>query len=113
MTWWHSAGMTLWYVLHPSPSSPRRRGSSPLLPWIPACAGMTWWHSAGMTWWILPRSLTMTLFKICHELNQGVHGGLGYGVVEAGSHAAHATVPLEVEQPCRFRFGQEGFIKPF
>ena len=45
--------------------------------------------------------LSVAALELAHEVDQGVHAGLGEGVVDRGTHPADRTMPLEPVEPGR------------
>ena len=53
------------------------------------------------------------LLKFSHVVHQRLHARQRNGVVDAGAHAAHGLVALELQQAARLGAGQEGVVARF
>src|SRR5690606_12410692 len=60
---------------------------------------------------LLCNTLAMALFEILHKVDHGLYAGQGHGVIDGSPHAAHAFVPLELQQARLLGLGQEGAVE--
>src|SRR5690606_33072659 len=51
--------------------------------------------------------LSMVSFEFLHEGDQCLHAFKRHGVIDGGTHAAHALVPLELQETAFLRLGEK------
>ena len=57
------------------------------------------------------RASALSSFEVLHKGDERVHTCFRHGVVDAGAHAAHGTVPLEGDEPLLLRLFEERAVE--